>query len=371
MSNKEKFTIQDFLLKLEQIDYSTIMIILSPVISYYVTQKAIDGYNLHRDYKPKNISRINLPPELTQKHSNIDIEKIAYQQFSEAIIRFAKLIIDKIPSRDLINFYNNLNELKINPKKFRFENLVLRTTTIGKYNVKKNQIEVDVAHSSAIYHELFHMASSIYKDEVRYSGFRQSSSKFGVVSFGKGLNEGYTQLLTERYFGDIKKIKGAYVYEVHIADKLEKLVGQEKMESLYLNANLPGLLTELKKYASEEEIAKFISGIDFLCEHLKDKNLLPFEKSMITNSLKNVNKFLLSAYAIKLKTQLDDGILNINEFHKQITTYISSLGTGITIDKRSYEFLSIENLQENLKTILDTPNLTVDIKTDETESKRK
>lgn len=363
MNNKEKFTVQDFLIQLQQIDYASIISILSPVISFYVTDKVIDGYKLHREYKPKNINKVSLPPDLTQEYSNIDIERFASQQFGSGIVHFAKFMIDKFPSIDLTNFYNNLNELKINPKKFGFKNLVLRTNTAGTYDAKKNQIRVDKDdYISTIYHELFHMASSTYKDGIRYSGFRQSSLKPGVVSLGKGINEGYTQLLTERYFGDIEEVKGTYEYEVHIADKLEKLVGQEKMESLYLNANLHGLLTELKKYASEEEITKFISGVDFLTEHFDDKKLLPFEKGMITNSLKSVNEFLLRAYTKKLKNQLDIGVLNPDELNEQLATYISSLGTSVRAGKHSYEFLTIESLQENLRTILEAPELTVDVK---------
>ena len=366
MDNKEKFTVQDFLIQIQQIDYASIITTLSPIIICYINSKVIDGYNLHRDYKPKNIRKVSLPPDLTQEYSNVDIERFASQQFGSAIIHFANVIIDKFPSVDLVNFYNNLNELKINPKKFGFQNLVLRSNTAATYEAKKNKIKVDKDdYISTIYHELFHMASATYKNGIRYVGFRQSSLKPGVVSLGKGINEGYTQLLTERYFGDIEEVKGTYEYEVHIVDKLEKIVGREKMESLYLNANLPGLLTELKNYATEDEITKFISGVDFLTEHFDDKKLLPFEKGMITNSLKNVNEFLLRAYTKKLKNQLDADLLNVDELNEQLATYISSLGTSVKAGKHSYEFLTIESLQENLRAILEAPELTVDVKEQE------
>lgn len=366
MDNKERFTVQDFLIQIQQIDYDSIITILNPIIIYYINSKVIYNYNLHRDYKPKNIRKVSLPPELTQEYSNIDIERFASQQFGSAIIHFAKVMIDKFPSGDLINFYNNLNELKINHKKFGFENLVLRFNTLATYDPKKNEIRVDKDdYTSAIYHELFHMASSTYNNGIFYVGFRQYSLKPSVVDLGIGINEGYTQLLTKRYFGDIEDAIDGYVYEVHIVDKLEKIIGQEKMESLYLNANLHGLLTELKKYASEDEITKFVSGVDFLSEHLKDKKLLPFEKGMITNSLKNVNEFLSRAYTKKLKNQLDAGLLNVDELNEQLATYISSLGTGVKAGKHSYEFLTIESWQENLIAILEAPELTVDVKEQE------
>lgn len=360
MDNKEKFELTDILIQLEQIDYISIIRMLRPIIYYYTTSKVIDGYKLHKDFKPKNISRVSLPPELIQEYSDVDIEKLASQRFGEAVIEFAKLVMTKFPSKDLTNFYNNLNELKVEPKKFGLQNLILRGNTAATYDAKKNQIQVDSDdYTSTIYHELFHMASSTYKDGVRYSGFRQSSLKSGIANLGKALNEGYTQLLTERYFGYIEEVRGTYEFEVHITDKLEKIVGQEKMESLYLNADLPGLVNELKNYASEEEIMKFISGTDFLREHLADKKLLPFEKGMITNSLKNVNEFLFRAYTVKLKRQLDSGALNMNEFNENLATYISSLGASLKSGKHRYEFLTPEILQESLRTILDALDLTV------------
>ena len=82
---------------------------------------------------------------------------------------------------------------------------------------------------------------------------------------------------------------------------------------------------------------------------------------MITNSLKNVNKFLLKAYIVKLKRQLDSGALNMNEFNENLATYISSLGTSLRSGKHRYEFLTPEILQESLKTILDAPDLTVNV----------
>lgn len=363
MNDKQKFEIQDFLIQIQQIDYASIITILRPIIICYISSKVIDGYYLRKDYKPKNISKVCLPPDLKQEYSNIDIERFASQQFGSAIIHFANVIIDKFPSADLVNFYNNLNELKINPKKFGFQNLVFSSNTAATYEVKKNKIEVDKDnYISTIYHELFHMASSIYKNDISYAGFSQSSQKPGVVCLGKGINEGYTQLLTERYFGDIEEVKGTYKYQVHIVDKLEKIVGREKMESLYLNANLPGLLNELKNYATEEEVANFISSIDFLTERFYDKKKLLFEKGMITNSLKNVNEFLLKTYAQKLKIQLDAGLLSVDELNEQLATYISSLGTSISAGKYSYEFLTIESSLEILKSVLGTPKLTVDDK---------
>lgn len=70
------------------------------------------------------------------------------------------------------------------------------------------------------------MASSVFNSEsnIGYVGFKQShynsDSRFNI---GKGINEGYTQLLTLRYFGKKHKMTLAYKFEVSIVEKLEKI----------------------------------------------------------------------------------------------------------------------------------------------------
>lgn len=359
MDNKK---LTNILNQLGQIDYTSIIRNLNCIISHYTTSKAIGSYHLHKDFNPKNISRVSLPPEFIQEYSDIDIEKLASQRFGEAVVEFAKLMMTKFPSKNLNIFYYNLNKLKLKPKKFGLQNLIFRTNVEGSYDIEKNQIQVDRnGYIRAIFHELFHMASSIYKDGIYYSGFNQESSKPGTVDLGLALNEGYTQLLTERYFGYIDEVRGGYEFEVHIADKLEKIVGQEKMESLYLNADLLGLMNELKKYASEAEIMKFVFETDFLKEHLYSKKSLPVIKEMITSSLKNANEFLFRAYTVKLKGQLDSGLLDMDELYENLATYISSLGTSLNFGQYRNEFLTAEIVQEGLRTILNIPNLIVDM----------
>lgn len=359
MDNKK---LTNILNQLGQIDYTSIIRNLNCIISHYTTSKAIGSYHLHKDFNPKNISRVSLPPEFTQEYSDIDIEKLASQRFGEAVVEFAKLMMTKFPSKNLNIFYYNLNKLKLKPKKFGLQNLIFRTNVEGSYDIEKNQIQVDRnGYIRAIFHELFHMASSIYKDGIYYSGFDQESSKPGTVDLGLALNEGYTQLLTERYFGYIDEVRGGYEFEVHIADKLEKIVGQEKMESLYLNADLLGLMNELKNYVSEEEIIKFISRADFLKEYRCKKKLHPLEKEMITANLTDVNTFLLKAYTVKLKRQLDGGTLDMNTLYEDLAMYISSLGTSFYFRKHRYQFFTFESVQEILRTILNIPNLIVDM----------
>lgn len=372
MNNKKNLELNDILGQLEQIDYGLIISLLSFIVNYYATKKVIDGYRLRKDFIPKNINKISLPPELTQEYSKVDIAKLASQRFGDAVIEFAKLMMDKFPSSDLTNFYNNLTELKIKPKKFGFQNLVLQRNTAAQYSVKDNKIELDENnYITTIYHELFHMASSIYKDGISYSGFSQVSFKFGTISLGNAINEGYTQLLTERYFGYIEGLCRTYKFEVNIADKLEKIIGQEKMENLYLNANLLGLINELKKYALEEEITKFISSTDFLTEHLRDTKILPKEEEMIISSLTTLNKFLISVYAMKLRKQLDNGNLSISECTENLGMYVGSLSDTITIGKNIYNFFTPDDLQQQLESVFTHTNSNIESNAPTIEGRKK
>ena len=110
MNNKEKFAIQDFLIQLEQINYLEIVKILSPLIICYVNNKVIDAYTLHRQYKPKNIKKVNLPPELKIEYDNIDINNMASTKLRDSLIQFINVMIEKFSKEDLINFYNNINK---------------------------------------------------------------------------------------------------------------------------------------------------------------------------------------------------------------------------------------------------------------------
>ena len=363
LNNKENFTIQDFVMQLEQINYLEILDAIKPLIIYYVTKKAFGSYTLHRDYKPKNISKVTLPPELKADYSEIDIKKIAATKYGEYIVKFAEILINNFPVEDLINFYNNINLLKTKQKNFKIQNFILRSKTVGQYNSIKNEITIDDdTAETTIYHELFHMASSVYKDGIIYSGFHQGSLKPGIASLGRGLNEGYTELLSQRYFTRDSAITNAYEYQVFIAEKLEQIIGKEKMQSLYLNSNLKGLIVELKRYVSDEEIMKFISNTDFLLSHSGNKKLQLLEKNMIVKCLKNVNRFIIICYSKKLQQQVKDGEISSNdEMLQKLADYILSLTAYVKLRNHRYEVTSDEDLRESLQASFENTDANVSI----------
>lgn len=349
MKYKTNLEVNEFLIQLGQADYDKMLEIISPIINIYITNKAFDSYKLYRDYKIKKINKVVPSPKLMQRYSDVDIEKLFIKQDFEEIVEFTETIIEKFPREDLINFFNNINELRVKNKRFSIWNFILQRNTIACYNVKSNKILVGAKW--ALYHELFHMACSININGILYSGFSQSSFRPNILALGRGLNEGYTDLLAVRYFGH-KGITISYKFEADIAEKLELIVGQQKMESLYLNSNLHGLIDELKEYSSEEEIMNFICGLDFLSEHLNNNSLKMLKKGMLVRRLKEVNEFLLKAYIIKLKKQIENETLQVDKAVNLLSDYISALGLSITIKKNTYTYLTIDRITEIFEEVL-------------------
>ena len=322
-----------------------------PMISYFATNKVLSTYTLHKDFKPKDISKVSIPLELKQKYTDIEISQIGSKKVREAVLEFADILEKEFAKDSLINFYNNVNEVKI-----KRNGGILLLSADGTYSCKKNKI--NYCTISSIYHELFHMASSVFNNENKlgYTGFSQtyytSGSKLEGINIGDGINEGYTQLLALRYFGDKHKISKTYKFEVGIVEKLEKIVGQDEMKRLYLNANLMGLIENLKQYANEEDVLNFINGVDLVSNHSSDLFLLSNDK--MKTSIINVYTFLLQAYITKLKKQVENGIITTNEFVEQSTQYIKSLGTSVKVGGHNYEFLTVDSLLDNLEKGINT-----------------
>lgn len=97
--------------------YLKSFIILLPL---YTTSKILSTYTLHKDFKPKDISKVSIPLELKKKYTNIEIDQISSEKVSKAVFEFADVLKKDFPQDALINFYNNVNEVKI-----RRNNLIL------------------------------------------------------------------------------------------------------------------------------------------------------------------------------------------------------------------------------------------------------
>ena len=165
------------------------------------------------------------------------------------------------------------------------------------------------------------MSSSIKKGKTVFSGFSQI---INYQCIGRSIDEGYAQLLTERYFG---KEEGATIYpfETGIVKSIEQIVGKDKMTHLYFSANLNGLINELSKYNSKSAVIKFVNDLDFIFEYYYDNSdILINKKKKIQESINDVNIFLLLTYSNKINNYMENDEEEVEtlyeDFYKELTS---------------------------------------------------
>ena len=259
------------------------------------------GYRINKDSKVKDISKI-VSPKLDLESKRINLRKEISLEEKKEIYKFIKVVLKNFDLSVLTNFYNNINDLKVEKNKNNYSN---------RYYFKDNSIKY--VHIPAIYHELFHMSSTHFD------------------------NHGET----------INCYSGFSFIEKSIASQVEKIVGKSLMERLYLTANLKGLIDELNKYKNEEEIAKFLINFDFIFKYFRTKCWLDNIKiEKIRISLINMYNFLISAYINKLKEELNNKTITADEFLNLSFEYIKSFSNYFVFDGIDYQILTREDLNK-------------------------
>ncbi|MBQ8891663.1 MAG: hypothetical protein IJ068_02230 [Bacilli bacterium] len=325
-------------------NFEIIMHITNLIVSTYVCKILTEKFIVDKTLQPRIVSKILKKPNRISIYNDINISKIELK-YKKYVTNFIKEIIKNFDSADLTNFYNNVNKLDIK------YNLKLKDNIGGRYLSLKDKIEIKDEYDKYIYHELFHMASSYFINNIDYSGFEQIKRPFVI---GKGINEGYTELLTNRYFPKEFSSSNSYYYAMKTMQEIENLVDKNKMQSLYLNANLLGLIDELKKYNSEEQIMKFITNMDFLInylDYLRKKNTFIY-KNAILKTLKEINIFLFDCYAEKLLTK---STFSYSETMNKIYDYIEKIPNAIEFTNygfpEEYEYMTEDDIRNYILNI--------------------
>ena len=259
-----------------------------------------------------NVKVIELPDELYEDNT-IDVQN--NQVYQKVYDDFGKVIESIVPREELDNYYHNFKTIKEvkTDSAYMLSTLLQGKVVGGTYNIKENLIDLETMAISksmkSTYHELLHASSTRVDshNHVIYSGLSQmfinSEEPRKNEVFGIGINEGVTQYLTNKYFNK-KNISiasyGVYEEEQSIARLLEKIIGEDKLRSFYFKADLNGLVNELEKYITKEDIYKLINYTDVLFYYSRDKNL-KFEK---LNEVKTfINITLLKAYNNSIKAK--------------------------------------------------------------------
>ena len=264
---------------------------------------------------------------------------------------FIKVIEENIDHDNLTHFYNNLKTLdyrvrKINP------HISFKSIVAGSYRSKTNRIDIYDDEESIIYHELLHMASSMYVDKKQYEGFCDMSFDMADYIIGSAINEGYTELLARRLFNIESTVCNGYEYATYIAMLLEKIVEKDNMQRYYFTANLPGLIDELCLYDSKDNIINFLTDSDYVLESL-DKKIIVFRKESVLDALTDMNKFLATNYAKKMYQFYTDEKITKQEMIRAIYNYNDSL-----VDER-YQITTKEDIYNYLSELFGLKDKTI------------
>ena len=185
---------------------------------------------------------------LEERKRNIDRKKI------KELLPYVEKLTNYVDESLLKDMYRNLSTVKL--KKIRS---IFTFDVVGSYEAKDTTIEY--LNKKAIGHELLHMASSYYSKEKKewHVGFRQTNNK---ASIGRGLNEGYTELLASRIYNKSGKAE-SYKNEVRIAKLFEFFFDDSKdMEKYYFRHNLPGFILYMQRFIPRKELISMIIRLD-------------------------------------------------------------------------------------------------------------
>ncbi len=291
---------------------------------------------------PQRIKKVIIPKELKQE----PVPKRLELTHAKMVLEFIKTVRENMPASYLNNMFHNLKTLELNDN---FGIALLGAD--GKYTPERNRIRL--ANKKSIYHELFHMASRSATD-TRCNGLSQL---IDGTWLGNGIDEGYTELLTRRYFKDKKRKPNqkektdSYDYQVNVCRKLEKIIGQDKMTEYYMTANFKGFIDELGKYSTEEELFRFIHSLDsitYLCNEIST-----FKLKTIERSIKYTTNFLIRTYFKKLKQDQIEGKITEAEAYSMFSSFIESFDKKINIAFHNYQLLRENDIFEIMSEIND------------------
>jgi len=291
----------------------------------------ISDFKLYLGEKNNKLKLSKVPKEgtISNKIGRMKFKK-SCEDYKDEINHFITVLKTNFNREDLENLRKNIRSLSVYGVYFQLSDFGIRFdygSFLGRYDILKNEIAIDLSRDkekSSIYHELFHMASTRRGNIATGSGFKYY--KTDKVSYGRGINEGYTDILTQRYFYN-KNYEIIYKNEYIYALLLERIVGKDKMESLYLKGNLNGLIHELEKYDSLDNIYHFIKEIDLIKR--SDGTLIDLTR------LQNISHFLIQTYMRK-KLVNGESIYD-NDTGMDVYNFIKCVPIEVEIEGNKYK----------------------------------
>ena len=251
-----------------------------------------------------DIIKIKKTPKVEDKRFDVSL----YHNYT---IDFVNTLNDK----NLNIFFNNLPSLRVEGVYQDEMNLPYAS---GEYNPWQNKITHNKYKlKEAIMHELLHSASRIKTDDRCFVGFMQTLPNEYCI--GVGLNEGYTALLDDRYFLDYSEHKKEQVNQIYPCSKyicniLDYLIGKDKMEEYYFNADLLSLYKELASYSSYNKAYKFLMNFDNYFMESDTKEIPNMVK--VINEYDDIILFLSECFMTKFRIMYNNKELTKDEYDK-------------------------------------------------------
>ena len=296
----------------------------------------------------EQLIEVNISASPTLDYCNLNSKRLNHPM----IKRFVE-DLNRDRKKDMTFFYNNLEALRI--KRINKAKGICYDAA-AQYCMNNNIIEVICSDRIDTYidHELLHMASTILDEDGNvYSGFIQLKGQLGI---GYGIDEGFTAVLDDRYFmhrtAEKEKINNnTYCVVKYLAKMVEEFVGKEKMEDLYFEANLLGLVKILAKYTSIEAATQFIHNIDMI--------LIKFEQARFRDYFFCLKKFsecmlfMAEAWYARVTELYMDGKINDEEYEACIVDIKKILHTQIELQHFPIKSVKLDDYYPKVKNKVD------------------
>ncbi len=273
---------------------------------------AINNLKINKNNCKDILKNIKSPePVLTRQKITLDIEDLSIEErYKPYLKKFIKNINDNFNFR---NPNETLRTLTIKQKTIL--QTLLFPTSEAYYNNLNNKIYVGKNIDNSIYHELFH-AFTTYKKNIlsTVSGFNYTNIHTDIA---RSLNEGYTDLLANRYFDSVV----SYKIEANIARKTELILGEKNMQDFYASNNLYAIIKFLSKFSSKEEAIAFISSMDKLSVYRNNIKKTLQIMNILSNYLVDVYLNILVEFYSQAKFDKADINIFLSIYKEEFTNY--------------------------------------------------
>lgn len=186
--------------------------------------------------------------------------------------------------------------------------ITIHDSKVGELSHKKvKEYKTKQLLRQLLSHELMHAASSHVHNGLTTVGLSQEYQKQGRI--GNGINEGYTDLISQRYFCNNDKdvvMPTGYTYPKAVSEITELIIGKQKMLDFYFQGNLKGFIEELSKYQPESKVKQFILDLDTI-EKTIGATIINKNEMLMTYS-NRISTFLYNAFSNKMNKENTDTI---------------------------------------------------------------